>query len=102
MALGNNPSLESGVRGYTWEKVTVEGNLLDYLTLTIRIIWMLFIILKMNEYEYRIPLFGPYYSNSQIVRIIRTNTDSNYPIREIQINIRSYVLTFLLELNWLV
>ena len=28
----------------------------------------------MNEYEYRIPLFGPYYSNSRIVRIIRTNT----------------------------
>ena len=29
----------------------------------------------MNENEYWIPLFGPYYSNSQIVRIIRTNID---------------------------
>ena len=29
----------------------------------------------MNEYEYRIPLFGPNYSNSWIVRIIRPNTD---------------------------
>ena len=28
----------------------------------------------MNEYEYRIPLFGPNYSNSWIVRIIRPNT----------------------------
>ena len=29
----------------------------------------------MNEYEYRILLFGPNYSNSRIVRIIRSNTD---------------------------
>ena len=29
----------------------------------------------MNEYEYRIPLFGPNYSNIRIVRIIRCNTD---------------------------
>ena len=28
----------------------------------------------MNEYEYRIPLFGPNYSNSRIIRIIRDNT----------------------------
>ena len=31
----------------------------------------------MNEYEYRIPLLGPYYSNSRIVRIIRTNSVLN-------------------------
>ena len=31
----------------------------------------------MNEYEYRIPLFGPNYSNSRIVRIIRSNTDTD-------------------------
>ena len=31
----------------------------------------------MNEYKYRIPLFGPNYSNSRIVRIIRPNTDSD-------------------------
>ena len=30
---------------------------------------------KMNEYKYRIPLFGPNYWNSRIVRIIRPNTD---------------------------
>ena len=30
----------------------------------------------MNEYEYRIPLFGPHYSNSRIIRIIRDNTAS--------------------------
>ena len=29
----------------------------------------------MNEYEYWIPLFGPNYSNSRIIRIIRDNTD---------------------------
>ena len=32
----------------------------------------------MNEYEYRIPLFGPNYSNSRIVRIIRSNTDTDF------------------------
>ena len=31
---------------------------------------------KWTEYEYRIPLFGPYYSNIRIVWIIRTNTDT--------------------------
>ena len=34
----------------------------------------------MNEYEHRIPLFGPYYLNSQIVRIIRTNTDLDFDL----------------------
>ena len=29
----------------------------------------------MNEYEYRIPLFGPNYSNCRIIRIICDNTD---------------------------
>ena len=30
---------------------------------------------EINKYKYRIPLFGPNYSNSWIVRIIRPNTD---------------------------
>ena len=34
------------------EKVTVEGNLFDFATLTIRMIGILFGILKMNKYEY--------------------------------------------------
>ena len=34
----------------------------------------------MNEYEYRIPLFGPNYSNSRIVRIIRSNTVSDLEV----------------------
>ena len=33
----------------------------------------------MNEYEYRIPLFGPNYSNSRIIRIIRDNTATDPP-----------------------
>ena len=35
----------------------------------------------MNEYEYRIPLFGPNYLNSRIIRIIRDNTAIDWPGR---------------------
>ena len=48
--------------------------LFNYSALTIRIIWIEFGIQKMNEYEYRIALFGPNYSNIRIIRIIRPNT----------------------------
>ena len=51
--------------------------LFSYLALTIRIVRIVFGTHKMNEYEYRIPLFGPNYSNSRIVRIIRPNTDDD-------------------------
>ena len=47
-----------------------------YSDLTIRIIRIVFGSQKMNEYEYRIPLFGPNNSNIRIIRIIRSNTDS--------------------------
>ena len=50
--------------------------LFSYSALTIRIVRIVFGTQKMNEYEYRIPLFGPNYSNSRIVRIIRPNTDA--------------------------
>ena len=33
----------------------------------------------MNKYEYQIPLFGPNYLNSHIVRIIQPNTDVGLP-----------------------
>ena len=48
--------------------------LFSYSALTIRIVRIVFGNQKMNEYEYRIPLFGPNYSNSRIIRIIRSNT----------------------------
>ena len=40
----------------------------------------------MNKCKYRIPLFGPYYSNSLIVQIIRTNTDliCHWPVKELR------------------
>ena len=48
--------------------------LFSYSALTIRIVRIVFGTHKMNEYEYQIPLFGPNYSNSRIVQIIRPNT----------------------------
>ena len=38
----------------------------------------------MNEYEYRIPLFGPNYSNIRIIRIIRSNTGLTLKINQIK------------------
>ena len=49
--------------------------LFNYSALTIQIIRIVFGIQKMNEYEYRIALFGPNYSNIRIIRIICSNTD---------------------------
>ena len=77
------------------EKVTVQVNLFDYLSLTIRI---LFRIQKMNEYEYRIPLFGPYYSNSRIVRIIRTNSDLCHILSHMSLETKC--LCLLLYMAW--
>ena len=54
--------------------------LFSYSALTIRIVQIVFRTHKMNEYKYRIPLFGPNYSNSRIVRIIRPNTDRAHVI----------------------
>ena len=48
--------------------------LFSYSAPTIWIVWILFGNQKMNKYKYRIPLFGPNYSNSWIVWIIRYNT----------------------------
>ena len=48
--------------------------LFRYSALTIPIVQILFGNQKMNENEYRIPLFGPNYLNSLIVRIIYSNT----------------------------
>ena len=48
--------------------------LFSYSALTIRIVRIVFGNQKMNEYKYWIPLFGTNYSNSWIVRIIRSNT----------------------------
>ena len=42
----------------------------------------------MDEYEYRIPLFGPNYWNSQIVRIIRSNTGMDQGSRQGQVKVR--------------
>ena len=56
--------------------------LFNYSIPTIRIIRIVFGSQKMNEYEYRIPLFGPHYSNSRIIRIIRDNTDPNTDLAE--------------------
>ena len=64
------PFLELLVRAKKWKW---QGNLFNYSTPTIPIV-QIFWSLKKNEYKYRIPLFGPYYSNSRIVWIIRPNT----------------------------
>ena len=46
--------------------------------LTIRIIWIVFRSRKMNEYEYRIPLFGPNYSN--IWALLQKCTEGGQPL----------------------
>ena len=53
--------------------------LFSYSALTIRIDWIVFGNQKMNEYEYQIPLFSTNYSNSRIVRIVRSNTGTDLP-----------------------
>ena len=44
----------------------------------------------MNEYEYRIPLFGPNYLNSRIVQIIRPNTCTWFAVMVIEMSSLSY------------
>ena len=67
--------LQSGISIQSSSLDPIIGFLLfSYSALTIRIVRIVFGNQKMNEYEYRIPLFGPNYSNSRIVRIIRPNT----------------------------
>ena len=71
-----NKFLQSGILIQSSSLDLIIGFLLfSYSALTIRIVRIVFRNQKMNEYEYRIPLFGPNYSNSRIVRIIRSNTD---------------------------
>ena len=70
-----NKFLQSGILIQSSSLDLIIGFLLfSYSALTIRIVRIVFGNQKMNEYEYRIPLFGPNYSNSRIVRIIRPNT----------------------------
>ena len=71
-----NKFLQSGILIQSSSLDLIIGFLLfSYSALTIRIVRIVFGNQKMNEYEYRIPLFGPNYSNSRIVRIIRSNTE---------------------------
>ena len=76
-----NKFLQSGILIQSSSLDLIIGFLLfSYSALTIRIVRIVRIVFgthKMNEYEYRIPLFGPNYSNSRIVRIIRPNTEPN-------------------------
>ena len=70
-----NKFLQSGILIQSSSLDLIIGFLLfSYSALTIRIVRIVFGNQKMNEYEYRIPLFGPNCSNSWIVRIIRSNT----------------------------
>ena len=48
---------------------------------------------KMNKYEYRIPLFGPNYSNSRIVRIIRPNTAVYSTLVQCTVHITGFYLS---------
>ena len=65
--------LQSGIFDQTFNfDFEILYLLFNYSALTIQIIGILFGIQKMNEYEYRIALFGPNYSN---IRIICPNTD---------------------------
>ena len=76
-----NKFLQSGILIQSSSLDLIIGFLLfSYSALTIRIVRIVFGNQKMNEYEYRIPLFGPNYSNSRIVRIIRSNTACNHYI----------------------
>ena len=73
-----NKFLQSGILIQSSSLDLIIGFLLfSYSALTIRIVRIVFGNQKMNEYEYRILLFGPNYSNSRIVRIIRSNTGLN-------------------------
>ena len=61
-----------------------------------RIVRIVFGNQKMNEYEYQILLFGPNYSNSRIVRIIRSNTDlycSVFGCEDAALQVLMYVCT---------
>ena len=70
-----NKFLQSGILIQPSSLDLIIGFLLfSYSALTIRIVRIVFGNQKMNEYEYRIPLFGPNYSNNRIVWIIRSNT----------------------------